>query len=345
MTACGGPSLPSTPLSDAGSTGLADGAPTGQGAGTLNVTQCDPKAGWRSAVRSATGVTDAKVLASYALALKAAGYHALYHGGADAGTADAGAEPDAGATDDAAGADTAQAGPPADDRVYVAGMDPRNDGVFLLPTGDLLVTSACPLDRLGQVRRLDFALAAAARVLTAIDHPGDWHLETDRWTRPAMFYGARAGQYWRQYLSDSTDLQKPLQGTLALAARPDALAFGLYGHADVPSSVGDVVRMNALTVGGKKLAVGETWPVHDVASVVWDLAAVLGVGDVPFTADLLVADASVEWNVGVYRVFFEALFPDGPAGLGVATQGPLPGALRISHAITELDLPAAPTRS
>lgn len=356
-------------VGDAGS--LGDAAPTGKGAGSLNVTYCDPRGGWLSAVRASTGAKDPATLSGFAAALRDAGYSAFFHpgagpdagGGADASAfpADAAADgageppdgPDAVAGDDAApeadaspthdAAVDAGPKPVGEPRVYTAGLDLRSDAVFLLASGDLLVASACPLDRLGQVRRLDFALAAAARLLTAVDHPGDWKQETERWTRPEAFYGAKAGTYWRQYLGDATDLQKPLQGTISLAAAPVGLAFGIYGHADAPSKVGDIVRMNDLTVAGKKLAVGETWPVHDVAALVWDLAAAVAAGELPFTADLLVADASVEWNVGVYRGFFEALFANGTAGLGVSMQGALPGVLRVSRAVSELDLPAAPT--
>lgn len=373
VSACGTTSPPSSAgvgavAGDGG--GLADAAATGKGAGSLNVTECDPRNGWQSAVRSATGVKDPATLAGFAAALRDADYKAAFHpgsaakAGADAGGADASGKadsageapaPDASADpptldatsgNDATDAAAADAGSPplkGDPRVYAAGLDLRSDAVFLMASGELLVASACPLDRLGQVRRLDYALAAAARILTAVDHPGDWKLETQRWTRPDAFYGNPAGTYVRHYLGDATDLQKPLQGAISLAATPLGLAFGIYGHADAPSKVGDVVRMNLLTVAGKKLATGETWPVHDVAALVWDLADAVAAGELPFTADLLVADASVEWNVGMYRSFFEALFAKPGAGMGVSLQGALPGTLRVSRDVKELDLPAAPT--
>lgn len=264
----------------------------------------------------------------------------------DAGSAgdpsgDAGAVPgaDAATAVDAGGDPSAVA---ADPRRFVIATDPRQDAVILMENGDLFVSSACAIDRLGQVRRLDAALAQAAQLVTHLDHPGDWKLETQRWARPDAFYTAAAGQYWRQYLHDAVDLQKPLQGTISLAAAPLGLALGVYGHADVPSAVGDVVRLNALKVAGLQLAAGETWPVSGMASLVWDLAKAMAAGELAFRADLLVADAAVEWKVGVYHVFFEALFGKGGQGLGVSTQGALPGQLRVSKAIAEAQLPAIP---
>jgi hypothetical protein len=341
---------------------------SGKGASTFNAALCDPAGGWHSAVRSATGPKDGTALAQFAATLQTSGYRATYHPGlfaadasasdveADAGgsdpdateldaTADAGGNSaDVGLAKDATGKDVGTTAA-VDNRPYVIALDQRNDAVVLMNTGDLYVASACALDRLGQMRRLDFGLADAARLLTALDHPGDWQLETERWARPATIYTEAAGQYWRQYLDDAASLQKPVQGSLSLTGAPLGLAMGMYGHADTPSAVGDVVRLNSLKVAGKVLASGETWPVSQLASLVWDLAAVMAAGELPFRADLLVADASVEWHVGVYHVFFEALFGNGGQGLGVTMQGSLPGALRVSHALSELDLPAAPTES
>lgn len=380
LAACGGAEEPTS-----GAANSSAGA-TGTGAASLNVAQCDPAGGWKSAVQVATGAKDLATLEKYAAALSGAGYRAALHLGPDAASGDAttGADGLAGAADaadggsldasaadaaegepaadaqasdasagDSASVDTADASTPveggsdptpvdAETRVFVIATDPRQDAVILMENGDLFVASACPLDRLGQARRLDFGLAQAVQTLTKIDHPGEWKLETQRWARPDAFYTATAGLYWRQYVHDAVDLQKPLQGTISLASAPLGLALGVYGHVDLPSAVGDVVRMNSLTVAGKKLASGETWPIGGLASLVWDLAKAMAAGELPFRAELLVADASVEWNVGIYHVFFEALFGKGDQGLGVSTQGALPGQLRVSKPIAEAKLPALP---
>lgn len=379
LAACGSAEEPASGA--ANSSGVA----TGTGAASLNVAQCDPAGGWKSAVQVATGAKDLATLEKYAASLSGAGYRAALHLGPDAaaGDATAGADALAGAGDaadggsldaaadaadgeaaadaqasdasagDSASVDTADASTAVDGgsdptsvdaetRVFVIATDPRQDAVILMENGDLFVASACPLDRLGQARRLDFGLAQAVQTLTKIDHPGEWKLETQRWARPDAFYTATAGLYWRQYVHDAVDLQKPLQGTISLASAPLGLALGVYGHVDLPSAVGDVVRMNSLTVAGKKLASGETWPIGGLASLVWDLAKAMAAGELPFRAELLVADASVEWNVGIYHVFFEALFGKGEQGLGVSTQGALPGQLRVSKPIAEAKLPSFP---
>jgi hypothetical protein len=357
VAACGSTAAPASSVGFADGASL-DGSGAGQGAGSVNIAMCDRTLGFRSAIRVATGAKDPALRGQLAAALGDAGY-LLATDAPDAGAADA---EDAAEADDAAGvprlpdssesdglksdageSDTEQAdiaGPSIPTEPPVA-VDLRRDAVFLRDNGDLIVASYCPLDRLGQMRRLDYGLATAARMLTALDKPGDYKTETLRWARPDGIYADQAGLYWRQYID--ADLTHPLLGTLSLAAKPEALAFGLFGHADVPSQVGDVVRVLTFELGGVKVQGAHTWQITDVAALLWDATVAAQVGEVPFTMDLLVADASVSMHVGAYHAFFEALFPHGTPGLGVSVQGALPGAIRTTRAITELGLPAAAT--
>ncbi len=331
-----------------------DGVPTGQGAGSLNVASCEQSHGYRSAVRVSVGLTDPKSRAQFHAILADAGYLAQLReaedaAAADGDEADAGALPDDAAqpTDDAGNIEPEDVAPlvPEPPDHYVIGRDARHDAVLLLENGDLVVASHCPLDRLGQMRRLDYGLATAARLVTLLDHPGDYQLETSRWARPDGIYAERAGFYWRQYVD--ADLSRPIVGTLSLASKPESLAFGLFGHANVPSTVGDVVHVQKFTLDEKTLAGAHTWQVHDTAALLWDLAEGIAAGELPFVLDILVSDASVKAQVGVYHAFFEALFPEGKKdalGLGASAQGALPGTLKVSRGMWELDLPSSATQ-
>lgn len=359
----------------------ADGS-AGQGPGAVNIATCDRHGGFRSAVRVAIGVTDPALRAQLAAALADAGY--TLPGAvpqADAGSTDAPqddatngepsdaepgdasdpAEPDAPPADAEGGEADAQGGeadaeadaaeppaPPSPTEPPLA-VDLRRDAIFLRPDGQLIVASYCPLDRLEQMRRLDYGLAAVVRAWSALEPGGDYKLETQRWARPDGIYADQPDLYWRQYID--ADLRHPLIGTVSLVRKPLALAFGLFGHADTPSTVGDVVRVQSFEVAGIALQTAHTWQITDVAALLWDATAAAQAGDLPFTMDLLVADAGVLSHVGVYHAFFEALFAPPTAGspgtetpgLGVAVQGSLPGAIRVARPIQELGLPLAPT--
>lgn len=223
---------------------------------------------------------------------------------------------------------------------YAIGFDFLQDAVLLFEDGSLVVASFCALDGLGQVRRLDFGLAAVSPLVDQIAEGGDYAVETARWAKPAAILGEEAGLYQRHYLNESLDLNKPHSGTLAFSRSPGGAAFGIYGHADTPSLVGDVVGVESLVVGGKPVATQEKQTTTGSAVPVWDLTEHAEKGEVPWSFDLLVADASVEWNVGVYFPFVEALFdPGDPAALVVSVQGALPGVTMLSKSLSELPLP------
>jgi len=262
---------------------------------------------------------------------------------ATAGDAAAGAG-DAVASDASSDAPAGDAGPalPPVPTVYTAGADALGDVVVLLEDGSLWVASACELDAFAQVRRLDFALAEASRVLAQVTGE-DYKVETARWARPTAWYGAKAGTFRRQYLGDGVPFNKSLTGTIAMAASPDDVAFGLYGHADTPSQVGDVVGVDTLVVGGTKIAGAEKVTVTGRAALAWGLVPHVGKGETPWTVNVFIADASLDWSVGVYFPFVDALFPAGAQGsLAVSLQGSLPGQTRVSKAIADIALPAAP---
>ncbi len=286
-------------------------------------TLCSGPRAWESAVRLA-GAGDVALLPAFAAALVAAGYHVEDHSDdPPVGVADAGGEGDATA-----------AVPP-----YVVGRDKLQDAVFLLENGDLVVASACPIDGLDQIRRLDWSLAAAIDVLAAAKGGIAYADKVALWALPTAWYSGKAGIYQRQLLHPALDLNKPHDGTLSCTVGPIAAGFGLIGHADVPSAVGDVVGVETLSVAGVVIAQAETIKTTGPVALFWPLAGLVD-GAVSWHVDLMVADASVKWDVGVYRPFVEALFPPAAtAALVVSLQGAPPGESRVSRSIAELVLP------
>ena len=225
---------------------------------------------------------------------------------------------------------------------YAAGYDKLRDLTMLRPGGHLLVASTCPLDGLAQVRRLDFALAAATELVATLKPGTHYRKQTAWWAIPTSWYGDKAGTYQRQYLPEGIDLNKPMNGTASCTEAPVAAGFGLIGRADEPSTVGDVVAVEKLTVGDEVLAQGDKAKTKTQVALFFDLGDALIAGDVPWKADLLVADASVRPETGIYWAFFEALF-DTTSVLTVSVQGALPGTSRISRAVEVLALPDAIT--
>lgn len=227
---------------------------------------------------------------------------------------------------------------------YVVMVSPLGDVTYLLSNGDMVVASACPMESLGQVRRLDFALANAIQVLSKVQGT-DYAEETRRWAMPTAYYSDRAGTYWREYFNESLDLNKVQSGVLSCSTTPNAAAFGVYGHADTPSIVGDVIGVESLVVGGVTIAEDQKQTSNGEVALVWNLMPHIGAGEVAWSVDMLVSDASVGFNVGKYYPFIDALFPsDKQAALIVNIQGTLPGPNRTSRAIAELTLPPAPSR-
>ena len=225
---------------------------------------------------------------------------------------------------------------------YAAGYDKLRDLVVLRDGGEVLVASTCALDNLGQARRLDYALAAAAELVAAHGEGTTLAARTRWWAQPTAWYSQGAGRYQRQYLADGVDLNKPMTGTIAFTEAPLAAGFGLVGSADAPSSTGDVVAIESLTVDGIAVATGEKAKSKAEVALFVDMAAAVGKGELAIGVDLMVADASVRDEVGTYYAFFEALF-DQTAALSVNLQGTLPGASHQSRDIGVLDLPDAVT--
>ncbi len=87
--------------------GATGSSATGTGAASLNVAQCDPAGGWKSAVKVATGAKDRLTLEKYAAALSEAGYRSTLHLGPDAGSSAADADAVGGADAAAEVPDTA----------------------------------------------------------------------------------------------------------------------------------------------------------------------------------------------------------------------------------------------
>jgi hypothetical protein len=293
---------------------------------TVDPGPCSPTGGYRSVVLVAAAA-DPALLPAYAAALKAAGYQAAYWDPAAAAAVDPSAPP------------------PVPAQPFAGGINPLGDRVFLLANGDLAVASYCTLDDLGQVRRLDYALAAASQVLASLQTQLDYVAVTRRWAQPTAWYTQRAGQYWRQYLPESIDLNQQQTGQFTFSSAPIGAGFGLYGHADIPSKNGDMVGIDTLTVDGKSATVKTKITSTAQVALAWDMLPFVGAGEHDWTARLFVADASIEWKIGFYLAFFEALYPSEAKGptFSVTQQGSLPGTVKVSRALTEIDLPATIT--
>ena len=225
---------------------------------------------------------------------------------------------------------------------YAAGYDKLRDLTMLTAEGDVLVASTCALQDLGQARRLDFALAAATQLVA--DHGKGVTLaqRTAWWAQPSAWYTETSGSYQRQYLAEGLDLNKPMAGAIACTEQPVAVGFGLVGSADAPSTTGDVVAIESLSVDGVVLASGEKAKSKAEVALYVDFGAAAAKGELPLALDLLVADASVRNDTGVYYGFFEAIF-DTSAALSVNLQGALPGTTLQSRDIDVLGLPDAVT--
>jgi hypothetical protein len=292
---------------------------------TVDPGPCDPSGGYRSAVLVA-GAADPALVKPFADTLKGAGYQAVYW--------DPAAAPDP-------GPDPVPP-PPSPQQAFTGAVDALGERVFLFANGDLVVASYCGLDDLGQARRLDYALAAASELLAGQQPTLGYVDVTRRWAQPTAWFTQRAGQYWRQYLPESIDLNQQHTGKLAFSQAPSGAGFGLYGHADIPSKNGDVVGVDSLLIGGKSAAAKSKISSTAQVALAWDILPFVGAGEHDWVARLFVADASIEWKVGFYLAFFEAAFPMDAKSptFNVTQQGSLPGTLKVSKALTEIDLPA-----
>ncbi|MSP92581.1 MAG: hypothetical protein EXR79_12400 [Myxococcales bacterium] len=290
--------------------------PVGGGAG-VHAALC-AAARFRSALRS-NGPTDALDLPKLATALELAGFEVVRH---------------------LAGSTEATA--PLGDQPWVAGSDTLHDTVFAFANGTLVAASRCPLDRLGQVRRLDLALAQAVQVWAQVAS-ADWKVAAARWSLPTAIYGEHPGAYQRRYLPDTADLNKAQQGTLSLSAAAPAV-FALYGQTDAPSAAGDVITLDALEIGTTKVAGPAKHAVQGPVALAWSLGT-LPAGESSWAVKLLVADAGLEWKVGSYRGFVDALLPNGKGALAWTVQGALPGPARVERDVAELGLPGSVTGS
>lgn len=240
----------------------------------------------------------------------------------------------------------------ATSRDFAVGVDARGDGVVVLGSGEVYVVSGCPLDGLGQVHRLDLALAAAWTLLVELQPPSDVPAAVRGWTRPAAWYGDSSVTYLRQYLADGLDLNGAQSGGLALSVAPKGAGFGIYGAANA-GGAGDVVGIEVLRLGDAEVASHDKRVVKGPGALVWDVGEFVGAGETAVELDLLIADTSVRWKIGVWDAFFEAFFggDDGkatepavtPPVLAVQLLGALPGRAQGSRLLGALELPDAVT--
>ena len=234
----------------------------------------------------------------------------------------------------------------------VAAADARGDLVIWPGDGGLVVASSCELDSLGQVHRLDDALLAFTGAVAAVENqaitvaaklPLPSHAaQTLRWARPAGVYGDVSGRYWRHYVGDGLDRNPPTSGALAMGAASGAVGFAVAGASDPGGDVGDVVGVESLTIDGVVVAEQDKRVVRGAATLRWQVVAGLGIGEHSVDLDLIVADASLRWKTGTWTAYVEALF-DKDGSLTLSLQGAGAGTLRVSRAISELDLPSALT--
>ncbi|MBM4354913.1 MAG: hypothetical protein FJ109_14185 [Deltaproteobacteria bacterium] len=222
---------------------------------------------------------------------------------------------------------------------YVVALTPLSDLIFVSEEGVLGVASWCAASNLGQIRRLDYTLADAVSMWAGLAG-WDFAAETKKWIRPVAYYTAVAGTYQRSYANDSLDLNESHPGQLSLGGQPSMAGIALYGHADSPSPVGDVVGVDLLQVNQTVIAENDT--VTATAQVVrlWDIGDFVGEGENSVVVDPFVQDASINFVVGMYVLFADAVFPDKVSGSLVLTlQGAPPGELFVSKGIESLSLP------
>jgi hypothetical protein len=222
---------------------------------------------------------------------------------------------------------------------YLIARTPLSDLIFVLDDGTIGVVSWCPAYSLGQIRRLDYTLADAIRFFGDIA-AYDYATETNKWTQPVTYYTAKAGMYQRSYMNDSLSVDEKHDGQVSITGKPMMAGFALYGHADAPSQVGDVVGMDLLQVGQKVLAENDTVTVTGQVVRLWDFSPLAGEGEVPVVVDAYVSDESIDWQVGVYSFFADVIFPESANGSFVLSlQGAPPGKLMVSKAVGTLVLP------
>jgi len=222
---------------------------------------------------------------------------------------------------------------------YVIARTPRSDLLFVLESGVIGVVSWCPADSLGQIRRLDYTLADAVRIW-GMGAGYDYVKETKAWAAPVSYYTQTEGAYQRSYMNDSLDMNEPHNGQLSIAGEHIMAGFALYGHADAPSQVGDVVGVDLLQIGQTVIAENDTVTISGQVTLLWDVTPLAGEGENLIVADPFVSDASINWQVGHYYFFADAVFPGSIHGSFVLNlQGSPPGKLIVSKAIDALVIP------
>ncbi len=222
---------------------------------------------------------------------------------------------------------------------YLIARTPLSDLIFVLADGTIGVVSWCPANSLGQMRRLDYTLADAIRLFGDVA-AYDYATETDKWTMPVAYYTGSAGSYQRSYMNESLTIDERHDGQVSITGKPLMAGFALYGHADSPSQVGDVVGMDLLQVGQKVLAENDTVTVTGQVVRLWDFSPLAGEGEISVVVDAFVSDESINWEVGVYRFFADVVFPESVSGSFILNlQGSPPGKLVVSKDIDSMVLP------
>lgn len=222
---------------------------------------------------------------------------------------------------------------------YVIARTPLSDLIYVLESGVIGVASWCPAHSLGQIRRLDYTLADAIRIWGQ-SAGYDYTKETKGWAMPVSYYTTVAGTYQRSYMNDSLDMNEPHSGQLSISGLPLMTGFALYGHADSPSQVGDVVGVDMLQIGQTVIAENDTVTVSGQVVRLWDITQLAGEGENPIIVDPFVSDASINWQVGVYYFFADAIFPESVHGSFVLNlQGSPPGKLLLSKTTDGLVVP------
>ena len=219
---------------------------------------------------------------------------------------------------------------------YVIARTPLADMIYVTSEGTMGVVSWCPAQTLGQIRRLDYALADAFRLWGDVA-VFDYTAETEGWTRPMAYYTKVEGTFQRSYMSDSLEADDPHEGVISISGKPVMAAIALYGHADVPSQAGDLVGMDMLQVGQKVIAEADVDISTGQASFMWNITPLAGEGELPVVIDAAVRDPGLEWEVGVYSIFADAVFPESVHGSFVMNlQGAPPGKLLRSKPLVDL---------
>jgi len=262
-------------------------------------------------------------------------YHPDIHGDADVHGEDSLAQPDRVEQPDVATEPEWTGGE------YLIARTQLSDLVFVLETGTIGAASWCPAHSLGQIRRLDYALAEAVRLWADTNVASyDYVKETDVWSLPNAYYTAVEANFQRTYMNESLDSKEAHTGKLSVSGKPVMTAFGIYGHADAPSAVGDRVGMDLLQIG--QAVVEENYSDTLTGQVVqmWNITNFVGEGENSILVDGFVSDAGLDWQVGVYHFFAEVIFPETVHGSFVMhLQGAPPGKLLSSKPIETLVLP------